>query len=45
MDDESEIVQYDVKLMNEFLLENVQGMKLKLEYCYSTNVKQELVTV
>ena len=37
MDNESEIVQYDVKLMNASLLWNVQGMKLKLEY-YNTSI-------
>ena len=40
MDDESEIVQYDFKLMNGSLLWNVQEIKLKLKYYYITNVKQ-----
>ena len=43
MDDDSEIVQYDVKLMTVSLLWNVPG--IKLEHYYGTNVKQQLVTV
>ena len=42
MDDESEIVQYGVKLMNWSLPWNVQEIKLKLEYYYSTIVSSNL---
>ena len=39
-DDESEIAKYDVKLVNGYLLWNLQGMKLKLEYYHGKSVKQ-----